>query len=264
MNMTQKCLSGLINLATLLALSSTQVAVANQASAHVIGEAFDLKSDDFLYTETHCGIGEISSEVIYQHSDGSLLAHKQLDYQSGAATPSFVQHNIQANEKVEVSFNQKEVSMSVTDSANKEIEKISPVIDIDSNPLVIDAGFDVFIRGNWDKLVSGKTLEFQFPLASRSSLVSLQVKPSVCSYATETDQCFALEPANWFFRMLASPIELGYDADLARLTRYRGLSNINDESGKGLIVDIRYRYQASPGTACSIDRILLSRNAINS
>ena len=264
MNVTRKFLSSLITMASLLVLAAMQVAVAKQASAHVIGEAFDLKNDDFLYTETHCGIGEISSEVIYQHSDGTLLAHKQLDYQSGAATPSFVQRNLQANETVEVSFDQQEVLMSVTDSANKEIEKISPVTDIDSNPLVIDAGFDVFIRDNWDTLLSGKTLEFQFPLASRSSLVSLQVKPSACSYATETDQCFALEPANWFFRMLASPIELGYDAGLARLTRYRGLSNINDESGKGLIVDIRYRYQASPGTACSIDRLLLSDNATNS
>lgn len=260
MNMMQKCLFSLVAMSALPAL---QGAVANQSSRHVIGDAFGLKSNDPLYSETHCGINELASEVIYQHRDGTLIAHKALDYESGPTTPSFVQHNIQAREKIRVSFDQQEVSMSVTTAGNKELENKYPVNDIDSTPLVIDAGFDVFIRHNWDKLVAGETREFQFPLASRSSLVSLQVKPSVCSYATETDQCFKLEPANWFFRMLASPIELGYDANLARLTRYRGLSNINDESGKGLVVDIRYRYQATPGTACNIDRLLLSDSSTN-
>lgn len=258
MNMMQKCLSSLVAVTALVALPALQGAVANQSSEHVIGDAFGLKSNDLLYSETHCLSNELAREVIYQQRDGTLIAHKALDYQSGPTTPSFVQHNIQAKEKIKVSFDQQEVSMSVTTSGNKELENKYPVIDIDSTPLVIDAGFDVFIRDNWDKLVSGETREFQFPLASRSSLVSLQVKPSVCRYETETDQCFMLEPANWFFRMLASPIELGYDANLARLTRYRGLSNINDESGKGMIVDIKYRYQATPGTACSIDHLRLS------
>jgi len=255
MNMMQKCLSRLVAVTALVALPALQGAVANQSSEHVIGDAFGLKSNDLLYSETHCVSNELAREVIYQQRDGTLIAHKALDYQSGPTTPSFVQHNIQAKEKIKVSFDQQEVSMSVTTSGNKELENKYPVIDIDSTPLVIDAGFDVFIRDNWDKLVSGESREFQFPLASRSSLVSLQVKPSVCRYETETDQCFMLEPANWFFRMLASPIELGYDANLARLTRYRGLSNINDESGKGMIVDIKYRYQATPGTACSIDHL---------
>jgi hypothetical protein len=42
--------------------------------------------------------------------------------------------------------------------------------------------------------------------------------------------------------MLASPIELGYDSSLMRLNRYRGLSNINDDNGDGLVVDIKYQY----------------------
>jgi hypothetical protein len=221
-----------------------------------------LQGNDLVYRETHCGTqDELTSEVFYQLGDGTLIAHKALDYQSGHMTPSFVQHNIQSKEKIEVSFNQGAVSMSVTDHGNQEIRNTHPVTDTASKPIVIDAGFDGFIRSNWDKLVSGKAQEFQFPLASRSSLVALRVKPSVCRYETETDQCFTLEPSNWFFRLLASPIELGYDASLTRLTRYRGLSNINDEDGQGLIVDIRYRYLASPGTACSIDRLALHDNA---
>ena len=260
MSAMKKYLFGLIALALLPAM---QNAVANQSSEHVIGEAFSLKSNNLLYSETHCGIDEFASEVIYQHRDGTVIAHKALDYQSGPRTPSFVQHNIQAKEKIKVSFDHQQVSMSVTVSGDEELEDKYPIVDIDRTPLVIDAGFDVFIRDHWDELVSGDTREFQFPLASRSSMISLRVKPTDCSYETDTDQCFKLEAANWFLRMLASPIELGYDANLARLTRYRGLSNINDESGKGLIVDIRYRYQPIPGTACDIDRLVLGENITN-
>ena len=38
-------------------------------------------------------------------------------------------------------------------------------------PLVIDAGFDAFVRQHWDSLVAGDTHRFQFPFADRESLV---------------------------------------------------------------------------------------------
>lgn len=261
MNMMQKFLFGLI---ALVALPAMPIAAANQSIKHVVGDAFGLKSNELIYRETHCGTqDELANEVFYQNRDGTLIAYKELDYKSGHTTPSLVQHNFQAGEKIQVSFDQQTVSMSVTDHDNQESKNTYPVTDTASKPIVIDAGFDGFIRDNWNILVSGDTQEFQFPLASRSSLVSLQVKPSVCSYETETDQCFTLEPSNWFFRMLASPIELGYDSSLARLNRYRGLSNINDQNGRGLIVDIKYRYQGIPGAACNIDRLVLRDNTTN-
>jgi hypothetical protein len=245
----------------LVILAAMQSAVANQSPGRVIGEAFGLKSDDYLYSETHCSLDDLASEVIYRRHDGTPIAYKTLDYKSGQTTPSFVQHNIHEKEKISVSFDQQAVSMSVTVSGSRESENRLPVTDIAGTPVVIDAGFDSFIRDNWDQLVSGEALEFQFPFASRSSMILLQVESSVCGYETESDQCFTLEPSNWFYRMLSSPIELGYDSNLSRLTRYRGLSNINDESGKGLVVDIRYRYQDVAATACDIDPVLLTDNS---
>ena len=259
MNVTQKYLFSLI---ALVAVSAMSGAAANQSTKNFVGDAFGLKSNDLVYRETHCGTqDENVSEVFYQLGDGTLIAHKSLDYQSGHMTPSFVQHNIQSKEKIEVSFDQQAVSMSMTEQDNRESKSTYSVTDAVSKPIVIDAGFDGFIRDNWDELVSGTTQEFQFPLASRASLVSLQVKPSVCSYESEVDQCFTLESSNWFFRLLASPIELGYDSDLVRLTRYRGLSNINDENGKGLVVDIKYRYQEISANACDIGPMVFQDNS---
>ena len=237
---------------------------ASQTDVHVVGEAFGLKNAEFMYLETHCKRQhKMDGEVFYQRQDGSLIARKLLDFRSGKLTPSFVQHNIQANEKISISYDQTEVSMSVISNGKEQLDKKIPIAKGASLPIVIDAGFDTFIRDNWDKLDSGETRWFLFPLASRSRLISLRVRPATCSYETEADRCFKLEPSNWLFRMLAAPIELGYDASKVRLTRYRGLSNINDENGDGMVVDIRYSYEDKPGLACSVGTHSLTGSTIN-
>ena len=53
----------------------------------------------------------------------------------------------------------------------------------------------------------------------------------------------------------SNPIELGYDAELKRLVRYRGLSNIGDGKGQGQVVDIRYRYEDLPQEACDLEPV---------
>ncbi|MFT5659130.1 MAG: hypothetical protein ACI9KN_002413 [Gammaproteobacteria bacterium] len=247
-----------------LALFAMANVEASQSAVQVIGEAFELNGTEVLYRETHCGVEDKpANEVVYQHRDGLLIARKSLDYSSGNISPSFVQHNIQADERISVSLVQNELAMSVTGAGSKTRENKYRVAAAADNPIVIDAGFDAFIRSNWDKLESGKTLGFQFPLVSRSRLVSLWVKPATCSYDTASDQCFKLEPTNWFFRLLAAPIELGYDSNEMRLTRYRGLSNINDENGNGMVVDIRYRYNNTPGLACDITPVSSTGPAVN-
>lgn len=210
----------------------------------VIGNATDLQSAKSLYKEVHCGAAnELASDVYYQSSDGVLIAHKALDYESGRTTPSFIQTDALNQEKVDVKFDQMTLTMSMVNRDGKESYQKYQVSALGETPVVIDAGFDIFIQDNWQTLMSDKTIEFQFPLVSRNQLIALRLKKSPCQYETNTDQCFALEPANWLFRMLASPIELGYDSTLMRLNRYRGLSNINDVNGAGLVVDIKYQYQ---------------------
>lgn len=264
MNTTQKVFSGLTLAIGSLLFSMVQSAAANHFEQFV-GEAYAYDGKDLLYREIHCGAKDaLSGDVYYQKNDGTLIAHKKLDYKSGHTTPSFIQQDIRTREKVQVSFDQTELVMSVTDSRNGERENVFAITDVDSKAIVIDAGFDKFVRQNWRQLVAGQTKEFEFPVASRASLVSLQIKSSKCSYESGIDQCFTLEPSNWFFRMLASPVELGYDSQLIRLTRYRGISNLNDQNGNGLVVDIRYRYSSIPETTCSIDRLLLTANKKNS
>jgi len=218
-----------------------------------IGEARDLKSDELLYREIYCANGKPDEiEVIYRNDEGGMVARKLLDYSSGPTTPSFVQQNYYASEIIAVDLQANQVNMSVLDAADSEPKKSSSARADGEIPVVIDAGFDQFVRDNWDGLLAGEKKKFLFPFAERDQLVKLRIKKSACSYPDATDQCFKLELSNWLIRLLVAPIELGYDPELQRLLRYRGLSNIGDGRGNGSVVDIRYDYRDIPELACKV------------
>ncbi len=147
-----------------------------------IGEAYDLDSEELLYRETHCLIADESErKVIYQDGEGELIALKRVDYASGEITPSFVQQNFYSSQRIEVAMEQDQVTMSVFDADNPEAAEVSSEAPAPGTPLVIDAGFDPFVRNNWDALVDGEIKEFAFPFAAHSSLVDLRIRRFGCS-----------------------------------------------------------------------------------
>lgn len=238
----------------LLCLAVAQAAAASQNPARVIGEAYDLENNQFLYREVYCVNDKPDEiEVIYRNEADSVIAHKTLDYRTGAVTPSFVQKNLYSSEVIEVRLRDDEVSMKVVDADTAEPKKASAELADGKLPVVIDAGFDEFVRQNWEALLAGEKKRFLFPFAEHEKLLELRIRSASCGYSSDTDQCFRLELANWFFRMLVAPIELGYDPVERRLLRYRGLSNIGDGKGNGSVVDIRYGYRDLPELACRID-----------
>lgn len=225
---------------------------ASGIAGEPVGQAYDLENGELLYRETHCLNADGSErEVLYHDADGKLIARKLVDYSSGVTTPSFVQHNHYSSQSIEVGIEQDGVRMAVFDRDSGITTRSAVAQPQESLPVVIDAGFDGFVRQHWDTLVSGEKREFQFPFAARESLVELRIQPQACSYQTESDQCFRLDLANWFLRVLVKPIELGYDAESRQLTRFRGLSNIGDERGDGMVVDIHYSYRDAPSLSCA-------------
>ena len=234
---------------------------AGDKIGETVGLAYDLKTDELLYSETHCvSEDSVKREVLYKDAEGKLMASKLVDYSSGVTTPSFVQHNLYSSEFIEVGFEQGMVSMAIIDAESRETLKSAQAQPSQKLPIVIDAGFDSFVRQHWDSLEAGESHEFQFPLADRETLVELRIQTLGCSYLSQTDQCFRLDVANWLLRILVKPIELGYDKEARRLTRFRGLSNIGDANGNGLVVDIKYDYSDSNPEIC---QNITSKNITN-
>ena len=242
----------------------TQRAYAQEASVRVIGDAFALDSMVPLYTETHCvSDNALTHDVLYTDMEHKLIAHKVLNYASGLVTPSFVQHNFYSQEVIAVELRQDQLMMAVKTADNPEPQEFLFPVTEASLPIVIDAGFDNFVTQNWNAIVGGQSKQFQFPFAARESLVDLRISAARCSYDNEADQCFILRLDNWLIGRLVASIELGYDSNLRRLTRFRGLSNIGDAKGGGQSVDIRYRYDNMSALVCSLDDLKLTGSAAN-
>jgi len=233
----------------LCVLATACNAQASEFIGQAIGEAFDRETNAPLYSETHCVSKDaLARRVLYRDMEQQLIAHKFLNYETGPLTPSFVQHNMSSNDAFGVQLMDGEIIVTATEGEGAPATvALQPGVEY---PIVVDAGFDAFVTTHWDGLVAGERRRFQFPVAPRETLVEMSIESVSCSYDTDTDQCFSLEPNNWLLRMVADQIELGYDASLQRLTRFRGVSNISDRSGSGLVVDIHYRYDDVAGLQC--------------
>lgn len=205
----------------------------------VVGEAYQLNGEQLLYRELHSyGADGQRHQVEYRDVDGRLIAKKILNYGRGAATPEFTQWDYRNDRETSVYWADNGFVLSRIQDQQRLFKQFEP-----RSPLVLDAGFDAFIRSHWSELTTGQVMTFHFPLLKNARLVELRVRRSECSYSALDQQCFKLQLSNRLLRLLTEPIELGYDPKRKLLLRYRGLSNIEDEKGKGLPVDIRYRYK---------------------
>ncbi len=207
----------------------------------VVGDAYDASGDNLLYQEFHYYSEDgLDHRVVYLSPEKQPIATKTINYRDGYMTPTFSQQAYMSGELIRVVWSGNDLLMEYSAQGDPVSEKKVPV----SKPLVIDAGFDHFIRGNWHPLLEGRRLAFYFAAPARLSLVKLVVeKKAACSYLTTVDTCFRVNSSNWLVRLLLDSIELGYNSKSKKLSRFRGLGNITDQSGGNINVDIRYRYQ---------------------
>ncbi len=206
----------------------------------VIGDAYALGGDELLYREFHYYSEDgMDHRVVYMTPDNAKMAEKSLNYRPGKSTPEVKQQAWIYPETIQIAWNADQLSLAYSD---KESEESKATLDANW-PLVIDAGFDNYVRENWPSLLTGASLEFYFPAPTRMSLVNLRIKQKLCGAERQNDVCFSVNSSNWFIRLLLDPIELSYDKDTQQLSRFKGLGNMMDKEGNGLKVDIRYRYQ---------------------
>jgi hypothetical protein len=102
---------------------------------------------------------------------------------------------------------------------------------------VADAGFVRFIQIQWEALVAGNPLEFDFLVPSRLDAVPMRLRlHERVSVLDEPAMTFRLAPANPVLRWFVDPIDISFHAERRELLRYRGLSNIpRDDQGNHVV-----------------------------
>jgi len=185
----------------------------------IVGEASDPATGSLLYLEHYyCDEDALACSVFYLRPDQSLIASKQINYQSNLQAPELVFKDYRDDREL----------------------KISPPQD---PKLVFDAGFDNFVRQQWQPLADGEAIKFPFLVLDRANPIRMRAGQDPGVECENSQLCLQVRLDSWLLGALIDPIELTYDRDEQRLRRFKGLSNLKTDSGDSQKVEIHYNYR---------------------
>lgn len=225
----------------MLALCTLPAAAQSSTPTIVIGEAYDIRSNQLLYVEKHRYLSANQHEVKYYNPEGELFAEKSLSYGRYEQAPAFEQTNQLRGEWIKVSDQGDYLKVEYREKSDSIVfDKRIKV----SDHLLVDAGFDRYVKMHWDSLVSlQQTREIEYLVPSRMTTVGFEVARVNCLSGTrEGAICFAISPTSWFVSLAVDPITVAYDLESRNLLRFNGRGNIVSDSGKYQSVDIHYQY----------------------
>jgi hypothetical protein len=198
------------------------------------------RHDQFLYGETHLlkyRDSRLAERVVlYTCRDGAAFARKTLSYVE-PMSPDFELDDA-ANGMREGVRSAGSARMVFYRGVRVEPEKSGSVPE--DPGLVIDAGFDEFIRDHWPALMSGKPLDLKFLIPSRLEKMDFQAQ-HVRSEQLEgiAVEVFRLKLSGMLGRVLPG-IDVFYGSESHVLMRYEGLSDLRDSVGENFQTTISF------------------------
>lgn len=239
-------LLGKLPAASALMLGATLSLGASAEKNYVVaGSAYQLDTNQLVYRELYTALDENKSVVVdYVSPQGNIFASKTLVYQSEFFQPGFELIDKRDNEYTAARFHGARLTLSYGKNT-----AVNEKLIMDNARLVIDAGFDAYIQMNWDQLLSGKRLKFDFAMPTRLSTIQLEVRQIKAAESPVYDKDFGrdwvylrIAPAKAFISFFSDPIHLAYDPNGKYLMRFHGRSNLDDDAGNPVDVRIEYEY----------------------
>jgi hypothetical protein len=220
-------------LALFVALAAA--AMAPQAQAldlrYQEGVARNPRTSAVLYREQHWlrsdGDRLVERLVLYRCPDGIVFARKRIDYRASAVAPAFEYVDARSGYR-EGLRRTKGVELFYRPDGNSA-ELSAPVR---AAQLVVDAGFDEYIRANWNALVAGKTVPLEFAIPSRLRSMGFSVSRfGATRIAGEPAWQFRLKLSGWL-GLIVPAIDVSYGQQSRRLLRFEGMSSLRDDAGR--------------------------------
>ena len=205
----------------------------------VKGEATST-SGETLYIETlyfEPGADGGSLQVDYTVLPTKLIARKIVHYNCNPTTPSYELTDVLDGIKEGVNWRESDVIAY--------LDNHRTTLKIPQGQTIVDAGFDNAIRMNWEALTAGNKVRFNYLLSQESRFIRLRLvkseKPAILN-SDETDDTvfFKIAANNLIYRLLSSPIYVGYDPDTQAIRYYIGPSNLRSMVNHKKVV-IRYQ-----------------------
>lgn len=231
--------------------TSNAGAESEAAKPWAIGTAWSMDKEDVLYREIHFAEDpehELTTRVEYRNNNDEVFAEKELDYSVSTTAPAISQidHRYDAHIITRHPNNTPGPVVKLEVRPHDSDETRSSEFDYDDG-LIIDAGFDPFVRENWDRLSNGRRVTTDFLVPARMDTVRISISKtdsSECNFPSDNMHCFIIRPAgllrlvSWF----VDPIRVAYDADSRRLLMFEGISNLRDDAGEPRNALIHFEY----------------------
>lgn len=223
--------------------ASSVCVVAEPERLLVTGTASNLKSGDIVYREYH-DITQQQHTVRYVNPSDVLIASKTIHYSHGYNTPEYLLDDKRFGRRTGSKWHGDHFIIFRQENTDKQHEKtIKP-----ANDVVIDAGFDFFIRSHWDELVDGKVLPFSFAIADPLAILDMKLMEVTAAKTaikqhSDSYHYFLASSRNRLIGWALPDIHLAYNRDNHLLQVYQGPSNLTDKNDKSQTVTIQYEYQ---------------------
>ncbi|WP_051943632.1 MULTISPECIES: hypothetical protein [Luteibacter] len=215
---------------SLIAFSAYAAASPSFAMAQYTGEAFARGSDTLIYREVH--IEDASRHaIVFQCPDGRAFARKRLSTAGAPTQPDFDFKDARNGyeEGVRGEGGQRVAYVRKVDGQRSEHP-----LSIDAGA-VIDAGFDAYVRANWDRVIQGGA-SVPFLMTGRGKFFPVKI---TAAPAQGPDRRIDLRLDAWY-GFAAPTISVTYTEATRLLRRYEGPGAIRDEHGKPLDVRIEF------------------------
>ncbi|TVT32816.1 hypothetical protein [Marinobacter vinifirmus] len=209
------------------------------------GSARSLENNTLIYKEQHTVSGTCESGVFVpeQHrvdylrdAEDTPFASKQLAYRQSTRLPAVDFHQPEFNERLQISYPEANTLDITWQKPSSETAMFELRF---GSKLVVDAGFDQFVRANWAAVTSGQSVEFDFLAPTRGDYYGFVLEPGPKN-RVDADIVVQIRPTSLMLRVLVDPIVLGYNRQGA-LTHYLGLTNIRKNADANHTAAINYQ-----------------------
>ncbi len=232
--MTRFEMPGVLKIALLLLLLAS-TGTANAAVTHAIGIARASAEDEIRYIEHHQYLPDGTHRIAYYDPALNLLLSKALSYEGKPQHPAVQQLDHKASDQISIVTSERSARM--TGSLQPETPYTFELAD----DVVIDAGFDGFIRAAWAQLMTGSKQQIRMIVAGVPAMLKMTLK---LDGQTDGFTRFSITPANLLLRLALPGVQLTYDNN-RRLVQYKGPSNLSRQPGDSREVTINFSHHES-------------------